>query len=262
MTRRQLHKLSAKEVESAKPGRHSDGGGLYLVVGDGGARSWLFMYKERGTGKRRELGLGSAAKKGGVSLADARKKAEGHRNTISEGRDPAMEKKAEAVVGATFGPFADAFLESIKAGFKGKNTLNDWKRDLEVRCKPIRATALTDITVPNVLALLSPIWLTKNRTARELRSRIERVLSAAKAKGLRSGENPAMWRGNLKELLPKAKRSKRHYKAAPYRDVPGIAKKLHAKHEGADTAVNRAAEFIILTAVRTGEARFMRVREV
>jgi hypothetical protein len=47
MTRRQLHKLSAKEVESAKPGRHSDGGGLYLVVGDGGARSWLFMYKER-----------------------------------------------------------------------------------------------------------------------------------------------------------------------------------------------------------------------
>jgi integrase len=197
-----------------------------------------------------------------VSLADARKKAEGHRNTISEGRDPAMEKKAEAVVGATFGPFADAFLESIKAGFKGKNTLNDWKRDLEVRCKPIRATALTDITVPNVLALLSPIWLTKNRTARELRSRIERVLSAAKAKGLRSGENPAMWRGNLKELLPKAKRSKRHYKAAPYRDVPGIAKKLHAKHEGADTAVNRAAEFIILTAVRTGEARFMRVREV
>jgi hypothetical protein len=37
---------------------------------------------------------------------------------------------------------------------------------------------------------------------------------------------------------------------------------LHSKREGADTAVNQAAEFVILTAVRTGEARYMRVGEV
>ena len=75
-----------------------------------------------------------------------------------------------------------------------------------------------------MLAILSPMWLTINRTARETRSRIERVLSAAKAKGHRSGENPAMWRGNLKELLPRAKRTQRHHPAAPYKDVPGIVR--------------------------------------
>ena len=103
--------------------------------------------------------------------------------------------------------------------------------------------------------------MTINRTARETRSRIERVLDAAKSKGLRSGKNPAMWK-TLKPLLPKAKKSKRHHRAAPYKDVPGIVRALHAKHAGADTAVNLAAEFIILTAVRTSEARYMRVGEV
>ena len=103
--------------------------------------------------------------------------------------------------------------------------------------------------------------MTINRTARETRSRIERILDAAESKGLRAGKNPAMWK-TLKPLLPRAKRSKRHHTAAPYKDVPGIVRALRARHDGADTAVNHAAEFIILTAVRTGEARFMRVREV
>ena len=66
----------------------------------------------------------------------------------------------------------------------------------------------------------------------------------------------------MKELLPKAKRSKRHHQAAPYKDVPGIVRALQEKHKSADICVNLAAELIILTAVRTGEARFMRVREV
>jgi integrase len=71
-----------------------------------------------------------------------------------------------------------------------------------------------------------------------------------------------MWRGNLKELLPRAKRTQRHHPAAPYKDVPGIVRALREKHKAADTNVNLAAEIIILTAVRTSEARFMRVSEV
>ncbi|MCK1668685.1 site-specific integrase [Bradyrhizobium sp. 153] len=262
MARRQLHKLSAKEAETiSTPGYHSDGGGLYLAVGTGGARSWLFIYKERGTGKRKELGLGSAARKGGVSLGDARKRAEGFRGLLHEGKDPAAIRKAGANAGITFGEYADAFLESIKAGFKGRNTHRDWKRELEVHAKSLRGKALADITTNDVLAVISPLWLTTNRTARETRSRIERVLDAADSNGLRSGRNPAEWKA-LKPLLPKAKKSKRHHKAAPYKDVPAIVAALRTKHDGADTAVNRAAEFIILTAVRTGEARFMRAREI
>ncbi|MGV7217745.1 tyrosine-type recombinase/integrase [Bradyrhizobium sp. UFLA05-112] len=266
MAKRQLHKLSAREAETiAKPGRYSDGGGLYLAIEAGahGRRQWIFLYRVRGTSKRREIGLGPAKGKGkdGLSPADARLKAADARKMLLQGKDPATERRAEAVAGTTFGLFADAFLASIKAGFKGKNTLADWKRDLEVRCKPIRAKKLADITTNDVLAILSPIWMRINRTARETRSRIERVLDVADAKGLRSSKNPAMWK-TLKPLLPKPKRSKRHHKAAPYKDVPGIVRALHGKHEAADTAVNLAAEYIILTAVRTSEARFMRVREV
>jgi hypothetical protein len=69
-----LHKLSARRVTTeAKPGRHSDGGGLYLVVGPTGSRKWLFIY--RSAGKQREMGLGAATGAGAVSLADARTRA-------------------------------------------------------------------------------------------------------------------------------------------------------------------------------------------
>lgn len=67
---------------------------------------------------------------------------------------------------------------------------------------------------------------------------------------------------NVEALLPKARRSKRHHRVAPYKEMPGIVRALQAKRQGADTAVNQAAEFIILTAVRTSEARYMRVGEV
>ncbi|MHC2317580.1 integrase [Bradyrhizobium diazoefficiens] len=266
MAKRQLHKLSAREAETiVEPGRHSDGGGLYLAIETGAhaRRQWVFLYRVRGTGKRREIGLGPAKGKGrdGISLADARLKAAEARKQLAEGKEPGAERRTKIAAASDFGEFADAFLLSIKAGFKGKNTHADWTRDLKVRCKPIRGTELANITVNDVLEILSPIWMTINRTARETRSRIERVLDAAEAKGLRSGKNPAMWK-TLKPLLPKSKRSKRHHKAAPYKDVPGIVQALQANHEAADTAVNLAAEYIILTAVRTGEARLMRVREV
>jgi integrase len=266
MAGRQLHKLSARKAETTtEPGRHSDGGGLYLAIegGEHARRAWVFMYRERGSGRRRELGLGAAKglKRPGLTLAEARTKAADVRKMLAQGKDPKKERIVERGSAETFGAFADAYLKSILPGFKGAKAEADWKRDLEVRCKSIRSKRLGEITTNDVLAVLSPLWLTINRTARETRSRIERVLDAAESKGLRSGKNPAMWK-TLKPLLPKAKRSKRHHRAAPYTDVPAIVRALHAKHEGADTTVNQAAEFIVLTAVRTSEARYMRVGEV
>lgn len=257
-------KLTALFVKSntRAPGRYGDGGGLYLLVRDGGSRSWVFRYRERGTGKQRDHGLGSAGQ-GGVSLEDARERAGELRAGLRRGVDPAAQKKAERGTGDdTFGAFADALLETIKPGFKHKNSGVDWKRDIEVRCATLRPKRLQDISTDDVLGVLKPLWLTKSRTARETRGRIERILDAAKAKGLRSGENPARWKGHLKELLPTVKKRKRNHPAAPYAEVPGIVRKLRAKHAAADTDVNIAAEYIILTAVRTGEARFMRIGEV
>lgn len=91
MDKRKLHKLSAREAETiTEPGRHSDGGGPYLAIETGahGRRQWIFMYRVRGTSKRREIGLVSAKGKGkdGLSLADARLKVADARKVLAEGR--------------------------------------------------------------------------------------------------------------------------------------------------------------------------------
>jgi len=79
---------------------------------------------------------------------------------------------------------------------------------------------------------------------------IERVLDAAKAQGLRHGENPARWRGHLDQLLPgKQKLERRHHAAMPYADVPAFVERLRA----VDGVTARALEFCILTASRTKE---------
>jgi integrase len=255
-------RLTALFVRSNKlaAGMYCDGAGLYLHVRDSGSRSWIFRYRQRGSGKLRDLGLGSAGKDG-VSLEDARERVAELRAGIRRGLDP-LKAKQTSETKALFGEFADALVQSIKAGFKNPSSERDWKRDLEVRCGPLRPKTLQDITTDDVLGVLAPIWTTIPRTARETRGRIERVFDAARAKGLHSGENPARWKGHLKELLPRLKRVKRHHPAAPYADIPGIVQGLREKHAGADTDVNLAAEFVILTAVRTSEARFMRVHEI
>lgn len=60
-----LNRLNARQVATiTKPGRHSDGGGLYLVVEPSGSRRWAFLFRwkadpsQPGTGKLREIGLG------------------------------------------------------------------------------------------------------------------------------------------------------------------------------------------------------------
>jgi integrase len=84
-----------------------------------------------------------------------------------------------------------------------------------------------------------------------VRGRIEKVLDLAKARGLRTGDNPAAWRGNLDaELPPLAKVQKvEHHTALPYSAAPAFWQDLQTR-EGAGAA---ALRFAILTACRTGE---------
>lgn len=88
-------------------------------------------------------------------------------------------------------------------------------------------------------------------TATRVRGRIERVLDWAKVHGQRDGDNPARWRGNLENLLPKpTKVSKpKHHDAMPYADVPSFMATL----AGREARSRRALQFVILTAARTSE---------
>ncbi len=243
---REINKLSARAVTTlSKPGRHSDGGGLYLVVDASGARRWLFLF--RWEGKLKEMGLGGTSS---VSLAEARQKAAEARKAVAQGVNPIEKRKAAAAPVLSFGAFADQLVEDIKTGFRNEKHQWQWKHTLETYAATLRPLAIGEVDTEHVLKVLQPLWQSKQETASRLRGRIERVLDAAKAKGLRSGENPARWRGHLDNLLPCRKKLQRgHHAALPYAEVPGLIVELRKREAVAALML----EFTILTASRTNE---------
>jgi integrase len=106
-----------------------------------------------------------------------------------------------------------------------------------------------EITTAEVLAVLAPIWLTKQETARRVRQRIGTVMKWAIAQGWRQ-DNPAE---NIDQALPKQTKAKQHRKALPYAEVARCIQAVQASGAGHSTKL--ALEFLILTAVRSGEAR-------
>lgn len=241
---RAIHKLSDVEVKAAGPGRHGDGGGLWLEVTASGSRSWLFMWK---VDKRRTvMGLGGYP---GVSLARARKLAGNARDVLSGGGNPMAEARKEAE--PTFAEAVDLFLADNKAAWRNEKHRAQWDMTLgDAYCRHLRPLMVSAITTEDVLRVLKPVWQTKSETASRIRGRIERVLAFAKAKGWRTGENPALWRGHLDAILPaRRKLTRGHHAAMPYADVPAFVARLRA----AEAMAARAVEFLILTAGRSGE---------
>ena len=130
---------------------------------------------------------------------------------------------------------------------------------LETYAAPLRSRPVDEIDTEAVLAVLKPIWQEKPETASRLRGRIEAVLDAAKAQGLRSGENPAAWRGHLAHLLPKrGVLTRGHHAAMDYREVPAFLARLREREATAALAL----EFCILTATRSGETLGARWAEI
>jgi len=241
---RPTNKLTAIVVEKqARPGRHSDGGGLYLNVTKSRSKSWVFIWSSNH--RKREMGLGPYP---AVSLAKARTRAERCREQVADGLDPIVERGRDT--GKTFGECADAYFEAMKSEWTHSKTHFKWHRALNHHCGPIRGRPVASIDTEDVLQVLNPIWQSKSETASKLRGRIERVLDFAKAKGWRAGENQARWRGHLQNILPKPQKLTRgHHPAMPYEDVPGFIERLHRSN----AMSARAIEFLILTGMRTSE---------
>lgn len=246
-------KLSPRKVATAKPGKYSDGGNLYLMVSPSEARKWILRFTWRGRPK--EMGLGSAAS---VPLAEARERATQARQMIARGLNPIDERKRDRDI-PTFGDLADKVRESLSAGFRNEKHKAQWKSTLATYAVPLRTKPVDTITTDDVLAVLKPIWTTKAETASRVRGRIEKVLDAAKARGYRDGENPARWKGHLDHLLPRSTKLVRgHHPAMDYAKVPAFIAKLRNRQSMAAMAL----ELCILTAARSGEILGMRWTEV
>lgn len=245
MAGRTLNKLSATQAAKLrKPGRHSDGGGLYLFIDQQGRQRWIFMYARNG--RRTELGIGGRRD---LSLAKARSEAAKLREILAAGGDPRAERARDDRV-PTFGEYADAYVEAMRPSWRSAKHAAQWTMTLTKYAKPMRGMPVNEIGTQDVLGVLQGLWKRTPETAERLRGRIENVLDAAKAKGSRSGENPARWRGHLDQLLPKRQRlSRGHHAALPYDAIPEFMADLR----GRSAVAARALEFAILTAARSGE---------
>jgi integrase len=249
-----MGKLTARKVETAKPGgKYGDGGGLQLSVASTGAKKWVLRFVWQG--RAREMGLGSYPE---VGLAEAREKAIAGRRLARSGVDPIAERKRDWRV-PTFGELADEVVAEQGKGFRNEKHKAQWAMTLREYAAPLRSMPIDTITTEDILGVLKPIWSTKAETASRLRGRVERVLNAAKAKGYRSGENPAAWRGHLENLLPKRQKLARgHHAAMPYADVPAFVARLRERQATAALML----EFAILTTARSGEVLGARWPEI
>ena len=241
---RQINRLNARKVATeTECGRHADGGGLYLSISPNGGRRWVFLY--RWHSKPTEMGLGSARD---VTLATARELAGEARRKLAARINPKDVRKPTK--GATFGECADRLIESMQPSWRNAKHQAQWTMTLKVYAAPLRRLPVDAVGTDDVLSVLKPLWSKKHETASRLRGRIERVLDAAKAQGLRSGENPARWRGHLDQLLPRRQRLTRgHHAAMPYGEVPAFMVDLQVRQAPAAMAL----EFAVLTAARSGE---------
>lgn len=257
---RALHRLAPRSVTTAKAGRHSDGGGLYLIVDKPvdddtpGARRWAFMYwRDR---KASEIGLGSPVK--GVTLPMARDRAAECRRLLAEGGDPRQWRPEEKQV-PNFETMAEEVITSLESGWRNDKHIYQWRATIKTYCKLIATTAVDKVTTEDVLKVLRPIWSTKTETATRVRGRIERILDAAKAQGYRDGENPARWRGHLDNLLAKPQKLARgHHASMPWAELPAFIKGLRER----EAMAGKALEFTILTAARTNETLGARWDEI
>ena len=250
-----------KTVQNLKSaGRYTDPTtlGLNLQVKKGIKKYWTFRFLL--DGKRHDLGLGVYP---AVPLKEARQRAISVRNDLNHGRMPqtpwkpikAAVKSSDGlcvIAKPTFAEFAANCISNKRAEWRNAKHAAQWLSSVERFANPVIGKKhLDQIDTDDVLKVLNPIWHNKTVTASRLRGRLEWILASAATLKLRSGLNPATWRGHLETILPKPNKIKneQHHKALPYADLPDFMKKLREM----DSISALALEFVILNANRSGE---------
>ena len=267
-----IHKLTARFVETAKDGLHSDGGNLFLQVRNGGkGRSWIFQYQSRKNGRQKNMGLGSAAT---VPLAAARTKAQAQHRLLDEGKDPLEERRAKrferdikAGVAVTVRELAEKYYKA-KIVKKSRNYRKGAARFFDHIDKTIGEIPVVMVT-PSVIcdqAELSKWWVEKYPAAIQLLTHLKRMFSMAMAERTIT-VNPAAFKDNLEHLLPDYVHKVKHRASLNHKELPKFMADLRSYEDRSarktgHTTVAYAVEFAILTGARVNEACLAQWKEI
>ncbi|WP_306110854.1 MULTISPECIES: site-specific integrase [unclassified Roseovarius] len=248
------HKLSAAKVKNAKPGKYSDGAGLWLHKREDGGAQWVLRVTVHG--RRREMGLGALSD---VSLKEARDTAERWRAVVREGKDPIKERerlRRNAMRDDhTLSSVAVEAFEAKKAELKGDGKAGRWFTPLELHVLPkIGKVPVEDIDQRDIKNTLAPIWHTKSDTARKALNRLNITLKHAAAMGL---DVDVQATEKAKALLGKSRHEARNIPALLWQEVPSFYESLS---DG--TVTHLALRLLILTALRSKPIRFCRLDEI
>jgi integrase len=251
------------------------GGGLYLQITPGKlqadgryalSKSWVYSYSL--DGKPHRMGLGSFAT---MSLEQARLEALLRAKQVRDKVDPLAHeqtKKLERLHAAqpkthkTFQAIADEYMDSHEAGWSSPVTRAQWRDTMRLHVYPeIGKIPITHITEEHVLEVLKPLWNgEKTNTGKKLCQRIAKVLDYSIAKKYRKGPNPAAWRDSLEFSLPRPTDVRPVIKHPAVKYPQAVTFMTELRREPGNNA--RMLELVMLTGVRSAEARLARWSEI
>ncbi len=244
-----LTTATIKELE--QPGLYGDGGTLFFSIARGGSKHWIQRIVING--RRRELGLGGWPV---VSLEKARRRAFENRVAIADGGDPLAEKRKVAV--PTFQEAAAKTYEVMKPRWKNdKVTVNWWQQMERHAFKRLGHMLVTKIQREDVLSVLVPLWTSRPETGRRIRRNIKVVLGWCQAHGFITVNFAG---DQIDGALPKLAKVKQHFRALPYSQVSDALDTID--HSKAAVVSKLCLRMVVLTAVRSGEARLAKWPEI
>jgi integrase len=240
----------AKLRTLSEPGKHFDGGGLFLHVKGPGRCLWRLKY--RFGGKEKLLALGAYPT---ISLKEARERADEARKALSAGNDPGSLRKAA----------------KLQASFQAVNTLeavaNDWMTHqaakwgsvTEVRVRSSLASDVFPVLGSRSLCSIRPgevMAVVKTIESRGAGDQAGRVLQRIKAVYRWAVIHERLDSNPMLDLVPSEilkPRQVNHRAALSDRELPTFLSKLDAY--GGDPHTVNALRLLVLTAVRPGEVR-------
>lgn len=243
-----MFRLTAKQLVAAKPGKYMDGAGLQFVKRPDGSAAWGLRFTIHG--RRREMGLGPFPD---VSLAEARRLAEGARALVRDGADPIrhrekMKREAQRNLHLLRDVANDCF-ESRKTELKGDGVAGRWLSPITTHVLPKLGTVpIAEIDQTAIRDALKPIWHTKAKTAEKAIQRLGAIMTHGAALGLDVDLQACV---KARALLGPQNHVVEHIDAVAWRDVPGFYASL------GDATGELALKLLILTGVRSAPLRHL-----